>query len=125
VVRDTDFLKPSVGDITVPKSSSSGRRSLLCHPTPHDFDYCCGWGNNRAAVRSGGSGSSMLSGGEWRRQVGSSGLDSVCGGARANGSGASQWLLSGMVSHLVLEGNPSVNHIRARIRNLRTQRLHK
>jgi hypothetical protein len=28
------------------------------------------------------------------------------------------------LSHLVLEGKPNVNHVRARIRNSRTQRLH-
>jgi hypothetical protein len=29
------------------------------------------------------------------------------------------------VSHPVLEGKPNTNHVRARIRNSRTQRLHK
>jgi hypothetical protein len=33
------------------------------------------------------------------------------------------WLRSGM-SHPVLEGKPNVNHVCARIRNSRTQRLH-
>jgi hypothetical protein len=28
------------------------------------------------------------------------------------------------VSHLVLEGKPNANHVRARIRNSRTQQLH-
>jgi hypothetical protein len=31
---------------------------------------------------------------------------------------------SGKVSHPVLEGKPNANHVRARIRNSRTQRLH-
>jgi hypothetical protein len=30
----------------------------------------------------------------------------------------------GIVSHPVLEGKPNANHVRARIRNSRTQRLH-
>jgi hypothetical protein len=33
--------------------------------------------------------------------------------------------LSINVSHPILEGKSNVNHVRARIRNLRTQRLHK
>jgi hypothetical protein len=31
----------------------------------------------------------------------------------------------GLVSHSVLEGKPNANHVRARIKNSRTQRLHK
>jgi hypothetical protein len=34
------------------------------------------------------------------------------------------WRLGEQVSHSVLEGKPNVNHIRARIRNSHTQRLH-
>jgi hypothetical protein len=30
-----------------------------------------------------------------------------------------------LLSHLVLEGKPNANHVRARIRNSRTRRLHK
>jgi hypothetical protein len=37
-----------------------GWRSLLCHPSPHDLDYCCGQGDNRASARSGGFGSSVV-----------------------------------------------------------------
>jgi hypothetical protein len=35
-----------------------------------------------------------------------------------------QTQLSVFLSHLVLEGKPNANHVRARIRNSRTQRLH-
>jgi hypothetical protein len=37
-----------------------GWRSLLCHPSPHDLDYCYGQGDNRASARSGGFGSSVV-----------------------------------------------------------------
>jgi hypothetical protein len=37
-----------------------GWHSLLRCPSPHDLDYCCGRGDNRASARSGGSGSSVV-----------------------------------------------------------------
>jgi hypothetical protein len=37
-----------------------GWRSLLRHPSPHDLDYCCGRGDNRASARSRGFGSSVV-----------------------------------------------------------------
>jgi hypothetical protein len=40
------------------------------------------------------------------------------------GGGRAEWELR-LLSHPVLEGKPNANHVRARIRNSRTQRLHK
>jgi hypothetical protein len=40
------------------------------------------------------------------------------------GSGAPDEATCGLMSHPVLEGKPNVNHVRARIRNSGTQRLH-
>jgi hypothetical protein len=38
---------------------------------------------------------------------------------------ARSMLYSGRLSHPVLEGKPNANHVRARIRNSHTRRLHK